>query len=114
MAGQERRVYERAPYFGRVTVSIPAHAPPVEGRTMDISLGGVGLSCPVSSAIRSGESIAVTFHLVQPRSGPVEERLLGRVAWIRTEAQCCLLGIEFLEPVHPVLNPAVTRLIERL
>jgi c-di-GMP-binding flagellar brake protein YcgR len=95
-------------------VPIPAPAPAVEGRTMDISLGGVGLSCPVSPAIRLGESIAVIFRLVQPHSDPVEERLLGRVAWARAEVDYCLIGVEFLEPVHPVSHPAVTRLIERL
>lgn len=111
--GAERRVYERVPYFARVSVEIPARAPAVEGRTMDISLGGVGLVCPVSPAVRAGESIAVTFRLTSGRE-PAEERMPGRVVWLRTEAGCCVLGVEFYEPIHPAAQPALSRLIERL
>jgi hypothetical protein len=112
--GHELRVYQRAPYFGRVVVATHAETPAVEGRTFDLSIGGVGLACPTALNPAPGQSITVTFLLAGQYTGSCRERVEGRVVWVRTEPGCCLLGVEFVKLIHPGAHPALSRLMERL
>jgi hypothetical protein len=114
MGSLEQRVYERVPFFRPVEVSAPPEAPPVEARSFDISLGGVGLVCPRSSGLRPGAPVALTFRLNDPRRGPVVERVFGRVAHLRAEPDGVRVGVEFLEPLHPTSYPGLSEVIGRL
>ena len=111
-AAAERRVYVRVPFLRPVTVSAPPDGRPAEARTLDISLGGVGLTCSVP--FRKGQVVVVTFHLQDPKLGAVVERVEGRVANFQADPDANRVGIEFLEPLHSAANPALTRAVGRL
>jgi hypothetical protein len=100
------------PFLKPVTVWAPPDGPPVEARTVDISLGGVGLACRAS--FRKGQVVVVAFRLNDPRRGPVEERVTGRVANLVADDDGNRIGVEFAEPLHASAHPALTRAVERL
>lgn len=108
----ERRVYVRVPFHKPVTVWAPPDPRPVEARTLDISLGGVGVACRAS--FRRGQVVVVGFRLTDPRRGAVEERVTGRVANLVADEDGNRVGVEFAEPIHPAAYPALARAVERL
>jgi len=107
----ERRVYERVPYFGRVAVATPPEGPAVECRSCNISLNGVGLVWPGTPVPRTGVAVGLIFHVA---AGAAPERVYGRAAWTRADADCCMVGVEFLEPLSPESCPRLSRLVARL
>jgi PilZ domain len=108
---QHGRRFERAPFFVEVTLALPQGGHLVEARSVDISLGGVGLICPVPLAV--GSVITLTFS-VRGRTGAVEECVVGRVASLRYDDDASLVGVEFVEPLKRESAPTLVREIEWL
>jgi c-di-GMP-binding flagellar brake protein YcgR len=108
----ERRLYVRVPFLKPVRVWAPPEDRPVEARTLDISLGGVGITC--RAAFRKGQVVIIGFRLTDPRLGTVEERVTGRVANLQADDDSNRVGIEFSEPIHPSVFPALARAVGRL
>jgi PilZ domain len=107
----EKRIYQRVPFLCRVTLST-GEGPPIEARTMDISLGGGGVISPRVVAL--GQRLTLGFH-VRSRSGtPVVELVEGRVVNVRADLDGNLLGIEFVQPIAHERCPELTRTVERL
>lgn len=105
----ERRRYERVNLFCRVTVSSSDGGRTVEGNTLDISLGGVGVITVASYAV--GDNVAVTFHLSDERGRESPCRVFGRVASLRADTEANRIGIEFLEPLREAAQPLLVRKI---
>ena len=62
-AQDTRRRFERVPFFCRVVVTAAAkHGPPLEGRSVDISLGGVGLCAPRGVPARRACAISLAWQ----------------------------------------------------
>jgi c-di-GMP-binding flagellar brake protein YcgR len=111
LATQNRRRFERVPFFTRVTVSPPSGASPIEARSLDVSLGGVGLVAPTGLPV--GTVVMLTFYLGRsPKTS--EERLYGRITNVRAESDGSLIGIEFSRVLDAESAPALVRAIDRL
>ena len=111
MPSAENRRYVRVPFLCRVGLSA-GEGPAIEANTVDVSLGGVGLISP--RLVPKGRSVELAFHLHGGSRGAVVERVAGRVAFVRSDLDGHLLGIEFLEPLHRSRNPELVRRVERL
>jgi hypothetical protein len=112
LATQHRRAFERVPFFADVLLTSPVGGHSVAARSVDISLGGVGLICP--GALTPGEPVVLTFRLPTGTGVVAEERLLGRVAHVRSDEAGQVLVVEFSAPLSRHSAPLLTRMIERL
>jgi hypothetical protein len=105
------RLFERVPFFARVTITPSGGVPPFEAHSFDISLAGVGLTSPRALAV--GQVVSLAFHLRDGRGGPVTEILAGRVARARSDESATTIGIQFLAPPDgrsaPVLSAKITQ-----
>jgi c-di-GMP-binding flagellar brake protein YcgR len=110
----DRRVYERVPFFCQVVVAARPGAYATEARTVDISLGGVGVFCAGTLFLRPGSSVSVTFRLADPHQGFCEEVIMGKVANAAADSDGCRYGIEFLDPIKPSTHPRLARAVDRL
>ncbi len=84
----------------------------VEARTVDISLGGVGIA--LAATFARGDLVTIVFRLDGRGRGPVEERVLGRVAYVRADVDGNRIGVEFLEPLASAACPELCRRVDRL
>jgi c-di-GMP-binding flagellar brake protein YcgR len=111
-SGAERRSFVRVPFHKAVTVYEPPKGPRVEARTLDVSLGGVGLMC--REALPRGRAVVVVFILNDPRLGAREEHVPGKVVHLAADVDSNRLGVEFDEPVRASAFPALARAVARL
>jgi eukaryotic-like serine/threonine-protein kinase len=98
----QRRRFARAPYVTPVRIYCK-DAPPLDGRSEDISLGGILVLVP--QACRDNERVQIRFAL--PLTGQViVVPALGR--WVKSSRDTDAVGFEF-----PALPPDVQALLER-
>jgi c-di-GMP-binding flagellar brake protein YcgR len=112
MSGFERRAYERVPFLCAATIAAHPGGKPLDARTLDISLGGVGLTC--SGRFLPGTLVAIVFRLKNARREPCEERIIGKVMRFTADLDGNQIGIEFLSPISAADNPALTRAVNQL
>jgi c-di-GMP-binding flagellar brake protein YcgR len=105
----ERRRFERRSFFAAVKIEA-ASGPSIEARSDSISLGGVGLLSPTPLA--RGEGVELTIRI--PGGAGTEERVSGRVASLRSDDDCAIIGVEFSSPLDRRSTPALVRAVERL
>ncbi|MDX2037804.1 MAG: PilZ domain-containing protein [Isosphaeraceae bacterium] len=108
---QERRRFERVPYFCRLTVEPLPSGPASEAYAVDIGLGGVGIAS--TQRLEVGQAIAITFHL-NVGGSPATERTIGEIRNIRFEEGANRVGVEFRGPLDRSLNPLLVKVIERI
>jgi c-di-GMP-binding flagellar brake protein YcgR len=108
----DRRNYTRVPFHKSVTVEALPDGPTIEARTIDISLGGVGITC--RAAFSKGQSLAVVFRLDDRKLGACVERVPGRVVNLVADEGCNRVGVEFAESLHEAKFPALSRAVARL
>ena len=110
MSNMQRRRYERAPFFVDVSLRALPKGTVSPGRSIDLSLGGVGL---VTGAVFTpGQEVSIVFHL--PGTGPrkrIDVEVTGRVVNLNADVDANRIGVEFLEPLGPSRGP---ELVERL
>ena len=107
-----RRRYERVGFYCDLLVTPTAGGEAVPARSVDISLGGVGVVAAVSWP--RGELVRIGFHLKDSRQQPVVEEVTGRIAHCRAEEDGNILGVEFLEPISAAAQPALARRLQAL
>jgi c-di-GMP-binding flagellar brake protein YcgR len=107
-----RRKYERVGFLCRVDVADAPGGRAVPGSTIDISLGGVGIT--IRSAFQVGATVEVAFFLKDRAGADAVERVPGRVARFDADPDGNRLGVEFLEPLQAARFPVLTRRVERL
>jgi hypothetical protein len=105
----ERRRFERKPFFAAVTIKTASCAS-IEARSNEISLSGVGLIS--ATPIAAGEAVALTIRVPGPDG--VAERVSGRVASLRFDDDCAVIGVEFSSPLDRLTTPALAVAVERL
>ncbi len=101
----QARLFERVPFFTRVTITPSGGVPPFEAHSFDISLAGVGLTSP--RALEVGQVVSLAFHLRDGRGGSVTEMLAGRVARARSDEGATTIGIQFLDPPDDRSTPVL-------
>ena len=82
------------------------------GSSLDISIGGVGLTAP--NAPERGALVRVRFQLHTESNGDVAEDVLGKIAYSSADENGTRIGIEFLEPVQESTHPHLTRRLNKL
>jgi c-di-GMP-binding flagellar brake protein YcgR len=102
------RRYERVPFFCEAELADTAGLRRLPARTLDISLGGVGLT--TAAALPRGTSVEVTFVLREGTKS-VHQHVLGRVAFAASDEDGCRMGIEFVAPVRETTHPELMRRI---
>jgi c-di-GMP-binding flagellar brake protein YcgR len=103
----ERRSYERVGFLCRVALAVRPGAPPLEARSVDLSMGGAGIV--TSAALQVGQTVGLTFFLKDARQQEVRDQVQGRVVNLKADLDCNRVGVEFLEPLHESKNPALVR-----
>jgi hypothetical protein len=95
--GKDRRKYQRTPVAGHVVASIVrSDAPPISAQVLDLSRGGLGLSC--AHSIKRGTQFTITVNL---GSGPL--KFTCRIANCRRgDDKRYIIGAEFLQIQRPV------------
>jgi c-di-GMP-binding flagellar brake protein YcgR len=108
---QDKRRFGRAPFIANVTVELPAGGSAIDARSVDISLGGVGLISPMPVPV--GEHMVLTFHL-KTSSGMTTERIPGRVVNLRHDDDASIVGVEFAAVLDHKTAPVLTGIVEKL
>src|SRR5262249_39494719 len=99
----QRRRYERVPFFADVTLRALPNGPSVPARTLDLSLGGVGLV--TGAAFTPGQSVSVIFDLVDAAKRSTKFEVVGRVVNLNADLDANRLGVEFVEPLSAANTP---------
>lgn len=108
---QDKRRFGRAPFLANVTVELLSGDSVIDARSVDVSLGGVGLISP--TPIPAGEQVVLTFHL-KTASGTTTERIPGRVANLRFDDDASIVGVEFSAVLDRNAAPVLTGIVEKL
>jgi c-di-GMP-binding flagellar brake protein YcgR len=99
----ERRQYQRVPFLCEVTMTpIPAGAA-IAARSLDISLGGVGLV--TQGSVQPGQMVNLVLVFKDRMHRQVRVDLAGVVANLRAELEGNHIGVRFLEPLSEAKNP---------
>jgi c-di-GMP-binding flagellar brake protein YcgR len=104
---QEKRRYERVAFFCPIRLSVLPDGPDLPANSFDISIGGVGLVAPIS--LERGQEVEVHFSLKNPHGEPVEESMMGRVAYARADEDGNRIGVEFLRTLQLETHPLLAR-----
>jgi c-di-GMP-binding flagellar brake protein YcgR len=104
-----RRRFERVPFFCDVALTVLPDGPTIAAHSVDISLGGVGMTIP--SAVEPGRTVMLAFTLRRTSGGNAVNRVSGRVARCDADSDGNRLGVEFLEPLSESTSP---QLVERI
>lgn len=98
-----RRRFDRVPFFSDVSVTALPDGPTIPARSLDISLGGVGLVTQV--ALAPGQTVALIFSLPNGSRQENGQRVLGQVVNLRADCDVNYVGVEFLEPLSHTGSP---------
>jgi c-di-GMP-binding flagellar brake protein YcgR len=107
----ELRRYERVPFFAEVTLRTAGNARLLPARTIDLSLGGVGLV--TKTALERGTPVTVVFS-IPDAGGRRTTEIIGRVVSLNADSDANRVGIEFLEPLSASRAPALVNRLQRL
>jgi c-di-GMP-binding flagellar brake protein YcgR len=108
----QRRRYERAPFFADVTLRAFPNGPSVPARTLDLSLGGVGLV--TGAAFTPGQLVSVTLYLVDSAKRSTKVEVVGRVVNLNADVDANRLGVEFVEPLSAAKTPELVDRLQRI
>lgn len=107
----ERRRYGRVPFLSRVALTPIPGGTRSEARTLDLSLGGVGVL--TSGAYAVGQAVELVFFSRDSKGAEVGERVLGRVANFKADVDGNRIGIEFAAPLRETECPVLTQRLLR-
>ncbi|HEY1602006.1 MAG TPA: PilZ domain-containing protein [Pirellulales bacterium] len=108
----ERRRFERVPFFCDVSLTALPDGPTFEAHSFDISLAGVGLAAP--RALAPGCMVTLSFTLRDGSGKETVNKVSGRVARCDADADVNRLGVEFLEPLSASASPQLMRRIMKI
>jgi c-di-GMP-binding flagellar brake protein YcgR len=104
---QCQRRYQRVPFLCPVELTALPEGKTSPARTLDVSLGGVGVLSQIG--LEREHMVSVAFLLRNGQQGTVSESVLGRVAALRADDIGNVMGIEFIEPLTSAKHPALLR-----
>jgi hypothetical protein len=106
------RRYERVTFYCRLQLTVLPNGPVVPCNSIDISIGGVGLSTALW--LNRGQQVRIRFFLHNGTTKEVYEDVLGQVAYSRSDEDGNRVGIEFRAPLDEATQPALVRKIYSL
>jgi hypothetical protein len=108
----EQRRYERIDYFCPLQLTVLPNGPSVPGNSFDITVAGVGIVAGV--LLNRGQTVRVRFHLHNGSSDTVDEEIMGRVAYCKSDEDGNRLGIEFLELIGETAQPVLAHKLDTM
>jgi hypothetical protein len=93
------------PFFTRVMLTLFPGGGPVEARSFDISVTGVGLVSSLSLAV--GQVVRLAFHLRDRSGRAVVEEILGRIVHTRADEHGNTLEVQFLATPDTQTTPVL-------
>jgi c-di-GMP-binding flagellar brake protein YcgR len=99
----ERRQYQRVPFLCEVTMTPMPAGKAIAARSLDISLGGVGLV--TQGTVQPGQMVSLRFLFRDRMQIQVRVDLAGVVANLRAELEGNHVGVRFLEPLTEAKSP---------
>jgi c-di-GMP-binding flagellar brake protein YcgR len=110
--GIENRRYARLGFFCDLTVTPLPTGKPLPASSIDISLGGVGMTANFS--LPREQIIQVDFHLRDQKHHEIVESVLGKVAYTRSDEDGNRIGVEFLKTLQESEYPELTKRLLKL
>src|SRR6185312_15185204 len=110
-ANMEKLRYERVSFFCRMTVAPLAGGAGFEARSVDISLGGVGIAS--RTLVPVGQFITASFHMRTAAQEDVVEQVFGKVVRVVSDIDGHLLGVDFVAPLQAARTPELCRKVEK-
>ena len=108
----ERRQYQRVPFLCEVAVSALPAGRVIAARSLDISLGGVGLV--TEGSLEPGQLVNLRFTLKDKTQKHVPAELVGVVANLRAQPEGNHIGVKFLEPLSEAKNPHLYQKVQSI
>jgi type IV pilus assembly protein PilC len=109
---RRQRQFRRIPFSCDVRVADSAGAKGAAGRTVDISVDGVGIAL-TAAMISKDALVTIAFRLVDAGGRTVTERVAGRVVFTRGTGEGSFLGVKFVDQLSPATCPELSRRVER-
>jgi c-di-GMP-binding flagellar brake protein YcgR len=110
--GVEKRRYERLNFYCDLIVTTMPEGESFSASSIDLSLGGVGVSSP--RFLNRDQIVKIDFHLRDENHREIVESAMGRVAYSRSDEDGTRLGVEFLQLLQENDNPALAKRLQRL
>ena len=107
-----QRRYERVAFFCPLQLTDLRNGTTVPASSFDISIGGVGLTARM--ALVRGHPVRVRFRLRHESNGEIDEDVLGKVAYCRSDEDGNCMGIQFLEVIRESTQPVLARRLNSL
>jgi type IV pilus assembly protein PilC len=108
---KNNRRHERIPFLTRVDL-IDENGESTRAKTVDISLGGVGVMSPTPFTL--GQRATLKFILRDGAQGEVVEQAVATVVVAKSEVDGTLLGFQFVDPLRRERTPHLVKRVERL
>lgn len=108
----EQRRYERKAFYCSLQLTVLPNGPLVCGRAFDISVGGVGIVS--ESSLNRGQAVRLHFRIRNAEHEWVQEDIVGRVAYVRSDEGGNRIGIEFLEVIRESTSPVLAQTLNNL
>jgi hypothetical protein len=84
----------------------------VPGTSFDVSISGIGITLGIW--LDRDKEVCVRLHFNNSSQEPVEEDILGRVAYSRADEDGNRIGVEFLENVQEATQPELAQKLNEL
>jgi c-di-GMP-binding flagellar brake protein YcgR len=103
----KNRRYERVTFLCNVLVSGFPNGAATAARSLDISLGGVGII--TQGTYEVGQLVTISFLLKDREKEVVVNEVAGRIVYFRADVDANRVGVEFLQPLHESKHPELMR-----
>jgi hypothetical protein len=110
--GMEKRRYVRLNFFCELTVTPMPVGQPRPARSMDLSLGGVGLFAKYF--LDREQIVQIDFHLRDEKHRESIERVMGKVAYSRSDEDGTRIGVEFFKLINEADSPILAKRLQEL
>jgi c-di-GMP-binding flagellar brake protein YcgR len=110
--GIDKRRYVRVNFFCEMTVTPMPEGKPRPASSIDLSLGGVGLYANYS--LDRDKIVQIEFHLRDEKHREFVERVMGKVAYSRSDEDGTRIGVEFLKIINDTDTPVLAKRLQKL
>jgi len=101
------RRYERVSFLCKLEIQPLPAGPVLSARSLDLSLGGVGLL--TKGVLPVGELISVSFFFKDSKQKDVVDSVMGKVVYVAADTEANRIGVEFVEPLREETHPQLSR-----
>jgi DNA-binding NarL/FixJ family response regulator len=108
---EDKRAHPRIPLAAWASVTVQSSGIEVRGYVTNISRAGIGLYC--SRTLPAGAQVEIKLHMIALDGQKAVETISGVLAWQYQWEEVTLLGLRFVAPLNPAVNPQLFEIVER-